>query len=135
MTRARAAAVAVAAVALVGCGTPSADLLVIERAGSLPDARLRIVVSDGNAVTCDGEERPLDNDLLLDARTLADDLGPLLERRLRLPVPEDALLRYRVVGERGEARFADASPGLPAELGRLVRFTRAVATRSCGRDR
>jgi hypothetical protein len=126
---------AVLGATLAACGTPSADLLVIERSGSLPDAQLRLVVGDGNAVTCDGESRPLDNDLLLDARDLADDLGPLLERRPRLPVPAAALLRYRVVGQHGEARFADASPGLPPELGRLVRLTRAVATRSCGRDR
>ena len=131
----RLAAVVLGSVLAAGCGTRSADLFVVERAGSLPDAQLRIVVSDGNAVSCDGETRPLDNDLLLDARDLTDDLGPLLELRPRLPVPETALLRYRVIGERGEARFADASPGLPPELGRLVRFTRAVATRSCGRDR
>jgi hypothetical protein len=123
------------ALALAGCGTPSADLLAIERTGSLPDAQLDLVVSDGNTVTCDGRERPLSNELLLDARDLAEDLQPLLDRGLRLPAPSAALLRYRVIGEAGEVRFADASPRLPSELGRLVRFTRAVARESCGRDR
>ncbi len=127
--------VVLAGAALAGCGTPTADLLVIERDGSLPDARARIVVGDGTSVECDGRERPFDNDLLLDARVLTRDLQPLLKRRLRLAVPEAALLRYRVTGEEGEVRFADASPRLPPELGRLIRFTRAVATRSCGLDR
>ncbi len=127
--------VVLAGAALAGCGTPTADLLVIERDGSLPDARARIVVGDGTSVECDGRERPFDNDLLLDARVLTRDLQPLLKRRLRLGVPEAALLRYRVTGEEGEVRFADASPRLPPELGRLVRFTRAVATQSCGLDR
>jgi hypothetical protein len=132
----RAAWATVAAGALLaGCGTPTADLLVIERDGSLPDARARIVVGDGTTVECDGREQPFDNDLLLDARVLTRDLQPLLERRLRLPAPPTALLRYRVSGEEGEVRFADASPRLPPELGRLIRFTRAVATSSCGLDR
>jgi hypothetical protein len=86
-------------------------------------------------VTCDGRERAFDNDLLLDARELTRDVQPLLARKLSLPVPSEALLRYRVTGEDGAVRFADASPRLPTELGRLVRFTRAVATRSCGLDR
>lgn len=118
--------------AAAGCGTPSADLFAIERAGELPDARVRIVVGDGTSVRCDGVERALPNPLLLEARELARDLAPLLDRGLRLPVPDEALLRYRVVGEQGAVRFADASPRLPPVLGRLVRFTRAVATQSCG---
>ena len=121
-----------ATVATAGCGTPSADLFVVERAGDLPDARVRIVVGDGTTVRCDGRERPLPSDLLLEARGLADDIEPLLARRIRLPVPRSALLRFRVTGEQGEVRFADASPGQRPEFGRLVRFTRAVARESCG---
>jgi hypothetical protein len=130
-----AVAAALALAGLTGCGTPSADLLVIERAGDLPDARVTLVVGDGGTVECDGAEQTLANDLLLDARDLARDVEPLLGRNARLPVPDAAILRYRVTGEGGEVRFADASPRLPAALGRLIRFTRSVATRSCGLDR
>ena len=128
-------AAATAAVLAAGCGTPSADLFVIERSGELPDARVTMVIGDGGAVECDGTERSMSNDRLLEARELADDLAPLLDRRLRLPVPDAALLRYRILGEGGEIRFADASPRLPPELGRLVRFSRAVATEACGLER
>jgi len=132
----RAGALAIlAASAVAGCGTPSADLLVIDRAGDLPDARVTLVIGDGGTVECDGTERTLPSDLLLDARELTSDLEPILERNARLAVPPTAILRYRVTGEAGGVRFADASPRLPPELGRLIRFTRAVATRSCGLDR
>ncbi len=132
LTAASAATVAAVALGASACGTPSADLLVIERAGDLPDARVTLVVGDGGLVECDGRERTLPPELLLDARELTSDLGPILKRNARLPVPDAAILRYRVTGEEGGVRFADASPRLPAELGRLIRFTRAVATRSCG---
>ena len=131
----RAATLMAVLLGVAGCGTESADLFVVERAGELPDAKLTLVVGDGNTVTCDGDEHALPNELLLDARQLTEDLEPLLERRTRLAVPESALLRYRVFNDKGEARFADASPRLPPELGRLVQLTRRIAAESCGRDR
>ena len=133
----RAAPLAAAALAtLAGCGTPSADLFVVERTGSLPDARLMLRVGDGGTVRCDGgDERPMSSDDLLDARQLTEDLRPLLDRRTRLPAREGSLLQYRVSGEEGEARFADNSPGQPKVFAELIRFTRKVATEVCGRDR
>jgi hypothetical protein len=94
--RRAAVAAALALAGLAGCGTPSADLLVIERAGDLPDARVTLVVGDGGTVECDGTEQTLPNDLLLDARDLTDDLEPILARNARLPAPPAAILRYRV---------------------------------------
>ena len=133
--RPSALALTVAALA-AGCGTPSADLFVVERTGDLPDAELTLLVSDGGTVRCDGgEERPLDSDRLLEARELAEDLAPILEEGRRLPLAEGSLLRYRVLAGEGEATFADTSPGLPPALAQVQRFTRAVARESCGRDR
>jgi len=130
------AALALAAASLTACGTPSADLLVIERSGSLPDARLTLRVGDGGTVRCDGgPERRLADGRLLEARDLARDLAPLLDRRLSLPASPRSLLRYRVTGEQGTLRFTDASPGLRPELGRVLQFTRNVARESCGRGR
>ena len=131
----RRAAVLLLALAAAGCGTESADLFVVERTGSLPDAKLDLVVGDGNTVRCDGQEKPFANELLLDARQLAKDLEPLLERDARLPAPDAALLRFRVFNDVGEVRFADASPRLPPELGRVIQLTRRIARESCGRDR
>jgi hypothetical protein len=128
-------AAAVLALSLGGCGTETADLLVVERAGKLPDARLTLLITDGLVVECDGQERPLANDKLLDARDLTERLLPILDENPRLRVPANALLRFRVEGESGTATFADASPGLPPEFGELIRLTRQIATESCGKER
>ncbi len=118
--------------ALAACGTPSADLFVVERAGSLPDAELELVVGDGGAVECDGEERSISSDRLLEARELARDLEPLLARGTRLPGGRRALLRFRVLGEGGEVRFADVTAARDPVLARVLAFTRAVAKEACG---
>ena len=129
------AAVAAAALLLAGCGTETADLLVVERSGELPDARLKLLITDGLRVECDGQEKPLANDKLLDARDLTRRLLPILDENPKLPVPANALLRFRVEGESGTATFADASPNLPPELGELIRLTRQISMESCGLDR
>jgi hypothetical protein len=125
-----------AALLLSACGTPSADLFVVERTGTLPDARLVLRVGDGGTVRCDGgPERRISSEDLLDARQLSDDLRPLLDRGTTLPPQPQSLLQYRVIGEQGEARFADNSKGQPEVFGRLIRFTRKIAMSACGLDR
>jgi hypothetical protein len=78
----------------------------------------------------DAPERPPARRARPDGRPRAD------PRAQRAPAGaaggDPALPRH---GGAGGVRFADASPRLPPELGRLIRFTRAVATRSCGLDR
>jgi hypothetical protein len=130
------AAVALAA-ALAGCGTPSPDLFAVERDGSLPDARVQIVVGDDGVVKCDGKDarKPMPDELLLDARQLERELVPELEDDLRLRIPSNALLRYRVVSDEGDIRFADASPGLTPELGQIIQLTRRLAREFCGKAR
>jgi hypothetical protein len=125
-----------AALLAAGCGTPSADLFVVDRAGSLPDAKLTLRVGDGGTVRCDGgEEKPISSDDLLDARQLAEELAPLLDRRVTLPPRKGSLLRYRVTGGEGEVRFADNSLRQPELFARTIRFTRKLATAVCGRER
>ena len=88
------------------------------------------MVDDGR-VRCDGRDELIEDDDLLDARQLERELAPLMEDELRLPVPDNALLRYRVVSDEGEIHFADASPNLPPELGKVVAFTRKMAKEAC----
>jgi hypothetical protein len=135
--RARSLAVTAAlAAALAGCGTPSADLFVVERDGTLPDAKLTLRVGDGGTVRCDGgPEVKISSDDLLDARQLTEDLRPLLDRDVRLEPRKGSLLRYRVTGEEGEVRFADNSANQPTVFALLIRFTRKIAMEACGRDR
>ena len=122
-------------VALAGCGTATSDLLVVNRAGKLPDAKLELLITDGLTVECDGTSEPLANDTLLDARDLTRRLLPVLDKNPRFAVPPNALLRFRVEGETGTATFADASPNLPPELSELILLTRQIAKESCGLQR
>ena len=130
------AALAGAALVAAGCGTPSADLFVVDRSGSLPDAKLTLRVGDGGTVRCDGgEEKPISSEDLLDARQLTEDLRPLLDQNVRLAPREGSLLRFRVTGEEGEVRFADNSRRLPKPFAQVIAFTRKIAMQVCGRDR
>ena len=76
--RRAAAALSLCAAALVGCGGPQADLFLVERAGSVPGARLTLLVSDGGTARCNrGEELPITSAQLIDAREIARELnGP-----------------------------------------------------------
>ena len=134
--RRAAAALAVAGAALAAaCGTPSADLFVVERSGDLPDAKLDLVVGDGGTVECNGTERSITSAQLLDARNLAEDLLPLLDRGITLPPGKESLLRFKVLGEPGTVEFSDSSPGLRSEFARVIAFTREVAQQACKLER
>src|SRR3954471_479275 len=117
---------------LAGCGTPSADLFAVNRAGSVPGAKLAMVVSDGGTVTCNGAKAvSLTNDQLLDARELQRDLKDAAERHLELPPRAGSVFRYEVRTPDGTVRFADNSPGARGALARLTLFVRDVAKQQC----
>ena len=73
MSRLVALAVVVVAVLVAACGTDTSDLLIVERTGKLPDAKLTLLITDGLIVECNGVKKDLPNDLLLDARDLGAD--------------------------------------------------------------
>jgi hypothetical protein len=129
----RAAAALFAAALLAGCGTPSADLFVVHRSGSIPGARLTLLVSDGGFVRCNGSgpDRDLPDPLLLDARALARDLEKPAKRGLTLPPGPGSVLTYSVRLEDGTVRFSDTSPRQPAVFRRLALFVRQVAKGPC----
>jgi hypothetical protein len=132
-------AVALAAtLALAGCagGTPSADLFAVERTGRVPDADLRLIVSDGGAVTCNGRAGSrLTDEELLEARDIERDLEDPARQGLRLRPAGASILQYRVHNGEGTLSFADDSRGKPAVLDRLAFFVRRVAKQRCGLKR
>jgi hypothetical protein len=134
-SRARPAAALAAAVAatLAACGTEGHDLFVVQRAGSIPGARLTLRVTDDGRASCNrGPLVDITSAQLIDARTLARDLAPLARRRLALAPGPRSVLRYEVVLEQGRVRFADTSRGQPAPLFRVAKFTRDIARGPCG---
>jgi hypothetical protein len=131
-------------VLLAGCagGTPSADLFVVTRTGSIPGARLTLLVNDGGFVRCNGgTEREISSKQLIDARALLRDLegdkdedGPI-DKDLRLPPRPGSVLRYSVRAEDGTVAFADNSARQPAPFYEVQQFTRQIAKRVCGLPR
>jgi hypothetical protein len=134
MTRERLALVPLVALALLaaatGCGTPSPDLFVVERTGSVPGARLTLLVSDGSVRCNGGEPRPLGSAALLEARDIA--------RELPAAPPttggEAQLFAFTVRHAGGTLRFPDTA-ARPTVLPRLARFTRGVAQDVCALER
>lgn len=140
--RAAAGALLTVAALLAGCGGPSPDLFVVERTGSVPGARLTLVVDDGGFVRCNGgERRQISSEQLIDAREIArtingeEDKPGLADRDLALPPRPGSVLRYDVRTEQGSVSFADTSAGQPQDLYRLANLTRVLAKQVCGLPR
>ncbi len=131
----RGALAAVLALALAGCGSPAADLFVVQRSGDDPKANLRLLVSDDGTVTCNGKRHPLTGDQLLEARELTRSLSPQAELNLALPAGPNSVLAYKVRMEAGTLAFADTSRPLPRSLTELTVFTKDVSENVCGIDR
>lgn len=134
------ATLAVAAVA--GCGGPSADLYVLERSGSIPGAKLTMVVGDGGTVRCNGgKQYEISSDQLIDARAIVGDLngdekepGPA-RKSVNLKPGNYTNLRYNVRTEFGTVSFSDSSRPQPPAFFALAKLTRQLAKNVCGLPR
>jgi hypothetical protein len=121
------------AFALAGCGAAPPDVFLLTRSGSLPGARLTLLVNDGGTVRCNGHApRTLPDPRLLDARRIAEDLSNDAKKDLTLPAPRGSLLRFRVRTQDGTVTFSDVDAARRPELGRVVEFARTVAQDVCG---
>ena len=133
MRRATAAALLAALAALAGCGSRPPDLFGVDRTGQGPNAKLRLVVSDGGSVTCNGREHPLDADRLLRAREVTRELEDQARLHLELPPgPGASVLSYRVRLEAGTVAFSDTSANLPASFTKLELLVKDIAEDVCG---
>jgi hypothetical protein len=122
--------------ALAGCGSPSADLFEVVRTGPDRNANVRLLVSDGGSVRCNGGKPvPLDAKRLLTARALARDLEGQAQLGLELPRERGTILSYRARLEEGTIAFSDRSRGIPPSFNRLAAFTTDVAERVCKLER
>jgi hypothetical protein len=120
------------ALALAGCGSPSADLFVVDRSGADRNANVRMLVSDDGTVTCNGAKHEIPNDRLLDARKLTRELSPQAELHLVLPPRPGSVLAYKVRMEAGTLAFSDTSRPLPTAFTQLEVFTKYVSEDICG---
>jgi hypothetical protein len=133
--RAAAPAALALAFALGACGTPSPDLFVVDRTGTVPGARLSLLVSDTTARCNDRPRRPLSSAQILEAREIADDLLDLQRGEVAVPPsPPAQFFRFSVRTEEGTLRYGDTTTRPPV-LPRLTRFVRRVAIDVCGLPR
>jgi hypothetical protein len=130
-----AAVVALLAAGAVGCGTPSPDLFVVKRDGTVPGAKLELLVSDQTARCNKGAVKNLTSEQILEARDIRDDLIDVQEGLVDVPKqPPSQIFSFAVTTEMGTLRYSDTAQRPPI-LPRLSRFTRRIAIDTCGLER
>jgi hypothetical protein len=123
---------ALATLMLAGCGASSPDLFVLSRSGSLPGARLTLLVNDGGTVRCNGgAPRPLSDPQLLAARDIVSSVKADAQKSLALPQRSNALLRFHLRDQDGTVTFSDIDAARHLELAKIVAFSRTVARDVC----
>jgi hypothetical protein len=128
----RAAAAALLALAIGGCGSEARDLFVVDRSGAIPGARLSLRITDDGRASCN--DRPLadiTSAQLVQARAAERDLEDPAKAHLRLAPGPQPVLSYRVRTEDGTAAWSDDSRRQPAVLFELAKLTRDVARGVC----
>ena len=129
-------AVLLAAAVLAGCGGDTGDLFAVERRGDVPDAALRLIVSDGGELTC-GDASPRrcpTSSCSTPARSPPTSRTRPSTASTCRPGPSRSL-QYVVHTPDGTVRFADDSRGQPEVTRKLAYFTRQAAQQVCGRPR
>jgi hypothetical protein len=121
------------AVALGGCGgVRAADLFIVSRTGSSPQARLTLLVNEEGGVHCNGGRTlKLSDPEIVRARVIQEDLHGPASSHVSLPPRSGSVLSYYVRDADGTVRFSDNSAGQPAVLGRLALFVLQTAERVC----
>ncbi len=117
---------------LAGCGGPVDDLFAVDRSGTIPGARLSLVVNDEGTVRCNGKPaQMLPASLLIEARELQRALVGPTHDEVRLKDGPQTVLRYRVRTPSGSVSFADDSRAQRPVFFRLAFFVRKVAKGVC----
>ena len=121
--------------AVAACGTPSPDLFVVKRGGTVPGAKLELLVSDQTARCNDGPVKNLSSAQIIEARDIKRDLLLVQAGDAAIPqAPPAQIFTFAVQTEQGTLRYPDTQQR-PAVLPRLSRFVRRVAIDTCGLER
>jgi hypothetical protein len=125
---------ALAAVALIaGCGgVTSPDLFVVERTGSVPGARLTLLIDEEGGLHCNGgRELKLSDPQIVQARAMQEELKTPAGEHVSLPARSGSVFGYRLRDENGSVSFADNSTDQPKVFRNLALFVLQVAQQNC----
>ena len=136
MSRALAAVALAAAVLVAGCagGIQAPDIFIVQRTGSVPGARLTLLVNEEGGVQCNGGQmRKLSDPALVQARAIQEELheDELASRHTVLPSRPGSVLNYYLRDENGSVRFADNSAPQPKVFRNLALFVLQTAQQLC----
>jgi hypothetical protein len=122
---------AILAAALAACGTPSPDLFVVTRTGTVPGAKLTMLVSD-TSVRCNGGPAiPFTSAQTIAARDILDDLDKVQSGQVAVPkAPPAQIFSYTIRDEAGILRFGDTAQR-PVVLPQTSLFVRRTAIDTC----
>jgi hypothetical protein len=122
-----------AAAALAGCGgLRAADLFIVYRSGSTPQARLTLLVNEEGGVRCNGGPTlKLSDSQLVQARAIQEELHDAASSHLSLLPLAGSVLSYYVRDADGTVSFSDNSPRQPAVLRQLALFVLQTAQQVC----
>jgi len=133
--RPRAATIAAAiatALTLSGCGlnVMSADLFLLRRTGQPPP--LTLLVNDDGVIRCNnGPAKNMPNELLLQARDLANSLNKDAQAGLKLPTPPNSVYAYSIKLPNGTITFPDTAAAARPELAQAEQFALQAADGPC----
>lgn len=135
MTRLRwLSALGLGCAALVGCGggVRAADLFIVYRTGSVPGAKLTMLVNEEGGVRCNGGTgRSISDPQLIDARAIQEALQQPSSKKLSLAPRPGSVLHYYVRDQEGSVRFSDNSAGQPKVFHELALFVLQVSQHVC----
>ena len=120
-----------AALALAGCfDVKSADLFLLTRTGQ--GSRLTLLVNDGGTVACDGRTpKALNDQLLIAARDLADNLASDAAKNLKLSVRPGTIFSYTIKLQGGVVTFSDHDTAHHPILAQAEVFAAQAAQQAC----
>ena len=119
------------ALVLAGCfDVRSADLFLLTRTGQ--GSKLTLLVSDAGTVACDGRQpKALNDQLLIAARDLADNLSSDAARNLKLPVTPGTIFTYTIKLQGGSVTFSDRDTAHHPILAQAEVLAAQVAQQAC----
>ncbi len=124
--------VLIAVLLLAGCGLDiqSPDLFLLTRTG--PGQHLTLLVNDSGTVRCNGgKARPLSNELLIQARDLAQNLDSDAKAKLRIPKAPNSVALYTIRLQDGTIEFPDTAAARHHELAAAELFAVQAAQQAC----